>query len=467
MDRNLNKIIKESIELEQDKITSKDRSKRVRDNDFGKIATISAEKIDIPVYAIFEYDNSGQLVYEDYTKLEEILEKEIIPNHIKEMNITDIKTNQKIITKTIQGNIITKMRLSEKEQEYAINYLFSRGILVRGIDSSLEGELNGYQYITTYKNEKLPEALSLIENYELFTEYTNLRNKIKELNDSKEKETLISKALQIREKIILGNLRLVQTLINKKIYNLSTMKDKEDIYQIGYEVLIYFVDTYDINKNASFSTYVYNYLINHLFRKYYQIKDLNPLLAKQISEVLKVKEIIEETTGLLATSEEIATELDWKTKKVESILRLISLQEIESLEEYKKQVNDDGYQYEESEPSLIVDNLEDNLLKNDMKQEIMKQINSIPEKHAECLKLYFGLSGQPPMSMEQIGKIYGCTGKNIRHIIVKALRFLRHPRRVENLIDYYLSDTREEDILYDKPISNGLRKSRKKMKLYK
>ena len=98
-------------------ITEKNRSRTVKNNDYGRIETINASPRDNSTYAVIQYDELGNIVSEDYSKLIELIENEIIPNNIKETHIRDPKTNEKVTAKTIQGNVITRYRVSEKEQK--------------------------------------------------------------------------------------------------------------------------------------------------------------------------------------------------------------------------------------------------------------------------------------------------------------------------------------------------------------
>ena len=48
----------------------------------------------------------------------------------------------------------------------------------------------------------------------------------------------------------------------------------------------------------------------------------------------------------------------------------------------------------------------------------------------------FGLDGQKPMTLEEVGREFGVTRERIRQIESKALRKLRHPSKKKKLQDY-------------------------------
>ena len=58
---------------------------------------------------------------------------------------------------------------------------------------------------------------------------------------------------------------------------------------------------------------------------------------------------------------------------------------------------------------------------------------SLKEREARILRLYYGLDGDDPMTLEQIGSILGVTRERVRQIKEKALERLRHASRARFL----------------------------------
>jgi RNA polymerase primary sigma factor len=58
---------------------------------------------------------------------------------------------------------------------------------------------------------------------------------------------------------------------------------------------------------------------------------------------------------------------------------------------------------------------------------------SLREREAKVLRLYYGLDGQEPMTLEQIGDLLGITRERVRQIKEKALVRLRHASRARFL----------------------------------
>ena len=66
-------------------------------------------------------------------------------------------------------------------------------------------------------------------------------------------------------------------------------------------------------------------------------------------------------------------------------------------------------------------------------QAVEESLASLKEREAKILKLYFGLDGDEPMTLEQIGALLGITRERVRQIKEKALSRLRHVSRARAL----------------------------------
>jgi RNA polymerase primary sigma factor len=69
-------------------------------------------------------------------------------------------------------------------------------------------------------------------------------------------------------------------------------------------------------------------------------------------------------------------------------------------------------------------------------QSIDDALRSLKERESKILKLYFGLDGAEPMTLEEIGSQLGITRERVRQIKEKALSRLRHVSRARALESY-------------------------------
>ncbi len=76
------------------------------------------------------------------------------------------------------------------------------------------------------------------------------------------------------------------------------------------------------------------------------------------------------------------------------------------------------------------------LMSDSLKNEIERALHSLTEREAEVVKLYFGLSSEHPLTLEEIGEKFNLTRERVRQIKEKAIRRLRHASRSKNLRSY-------------------------------
>ena len=69
-------------------------------------------------------------------------------------------------------------------------------------------------------------------------------------------------------------------------------------------------------------------------------------------------------------------------------------------------------------------------------ESIEEALSHLKERESKILRLYFGLDGEEPMTLEQIGSLLGITRERVRQIKEKALSRLRHVSRARALESY-------------------------------
>jgi RNA polymerase primary sigma factor len=71
-----------------------------------------------------------------------------------------------------------------------------------------------------------------------------------------------------------------------------------------------------------------------------------------------------------------------------------------------------------------------------LRKEIERAISTLPQREADVIRLYFGLEGKHPMTLEEIGEKFDLTRERVRQIKEKAIRRLKHASRSKILKTY-------------------------------
>lgn len=79
---------------------------------------------------------------------------------------------------------------------------------------------------------------------------------------------------------------------------------------------------------------------------------------------------------------------------------------------------------------------ETQLLYESLRKEIDRAISTLTQREADVVRLYFGLNGGHPMTLEEIGEKFDLTRERVRQIKEKAIRRLKHTSRSKILKSY-------------------------------
>lgn len=133
--------------------------------------------------------------------------------------------------------------------------------------------------------------------------------------------------------------------------------------------------------------------------------------------------------GREPTAEELATELDMSEEEVEKTLALA--QSHLSLEA----------PVAPGEDTRLLDYLPDQFSRRPdeetfekaLTETINATLSTLTEREAAILRMYYGLDGDEPKTLEQIGRVMGITRERVRQVKEKALDRLRHASRARFL----------------------------------
>ena len=80
--------------------------------------------------------------------------------------------------------------------------------------------------------------------------------------------------------------------------------------------------------------------------------------------------------------------------------------------------------YNEDTPGPV-----DNLMTDSLRQEIERSLDALSGREADVIRLYFGLNGNQPHTLEEVGQKFDLTRERVRQIKEKAIRRMKHTSR--------------------------------------
>nr|WP_321237583.1 RNA polymerase sigma factor RpoD/SigA [uncultured Psychroserpens sp.] len=151
-----------------------------------------------------------------------------------------------------------------------------------------------------------------------------------------------------------------------------------------------------------------------------------------INKINKTFSFLEQTHQRPPSAEEIAQELDMTVTEVK-----------QSLKNSGRHLSMDA-PLKEGETSSLYDvvksgespNPDRDLMKESLNVEINRALDTLSQKESDVIRLNFGLSNEPPMTLDEIGATFDLTRERVRQIREKGIKRLRQDSKSKILKTY-------------------------------
>ncbi|MGM0551187.1 MAG: sigma-70 family RNA polymerase sigma factor [Bacteroidota bacterium] len=237
---------------------------------------------------------------------------------------------------------------------------------------------------------------------------------------------------QALEKLIKANLRFVVS-VSKQYQNQGLALP--DLINEGNLGLIKAAKRFDETRGFKFISYAVWWIRQSILQALAEQARIVRLPLNKIGSINKINKALmelEQTFEREPTITEIAKMVELAPEDVKDALRS-SGRHISMDAPLTEGEEGDMYEVLLSKDSPTPDS---ELLSDSLRKEIERALSSLTEREANIIKLYFGLNGKHPYTLEEIGEEFNLTRERVRQIKEKAIKRLKHATRSKILKSY-------------------------------
>jgi RNA polymerase primary sigma factor len=208
-----------------------------------------------------------------------------------------------------------------------------------------------------------------------------------------------------------------------------------DLIHEGSLGLIEAAKRFDPDRNVKFISYAVWWVrqaIFHALSEHARVFRLPQKLSGQVSRLETAREKLKSELERTPTTEELAARTEMKKEEVEKLL--LAAGDDVSL---SSAVGEDGnLELGDTLEQETIPSVEVEMIRTSFEQRIQDMVGGLDEKEREVIRMRFGLDGEEPMTLQEIGESMGLSRERIRQIESRAKEKLRRSREAHGLRGY-------------------------------
>ena len=208
-----------------------------------------------------------------------------------------------------------------------------------------------------------------------------------------------------------------------------------DLIHEGNLGLIEAAKRFDPDRNVKFISYAVWWIrqaIFHVLAEHTRVFRLPPKLSGQVSRLGSARERLAAELQRAPTTEELAKETALSPSAVEDLLRVAG----EDLSLSSTVGQGGSLELGDTLEQETIPAAEGEMIRSSFEEQIRKIVEELDEKEREVIRMRFGLDGEEPRTLQEIGEALSLSRERIRQIESKAKEKLRRSQRAQGLRGY-------------------------------